>query len=512
MSENFLKFKRKSNLAVLIKSLLSGLCAGLFLSGITLVLSKLCLLNISPILALPIGVLGFLTAGGVGFILMRKSDLKLAKELDLSFGLSERAQTMVFLGAEDGSFAKMQREDTDSELDKIPLSRYKLKRLWAFILAASIGAAMFAAGIIVPNLRNVTPPEKVEPFALSEVQRIGLLDVIAHVENSDMEEPYRTETANQLKQLLSKLENIKTKPEMKTAVTESMAYITEITYNSSSMTEIVTALWDTEDKYAMALAYALNTGDWREPVWGDFIEKWNEYIALYEHTPAEGETAIPEEAELKSELLWKLQKTAVATVAGLENSRIPKTDSLYAALDSLINLENDTTPPIIYGLLVIANGAERKNLEAVQKEVADTFNGMSKALYDVISTQKINTNEGEYALTKVSTLFMVPLPGFERPNLAGGGESEGGSSGKDDDDDEKPSGGGGVGDGVIYGSNDLVLDPVTGEYVEYGTLLERYFPLMEAKLASGEYTEQQKQAIKNYFALLYGGIKKDEGN
>lgn len=512
MSENFLKFKRKSNLAVLIKSLLSGLGAGLFLSGLILVLSKLCLLNLPPIIALPIGVLGFLIAGGVGFFLMRKSDLKLAKELDSSFGLSERAQTMVFLGAEDGSFAKMQREDTDYELHKIPISGYKIKRLWVFILAASLGVLTFALGIIVPNLRNLTPPEQVEPFALSEVQRIGLLDVIAHVENSGMEEPYRTETANQLKSLLSTLEKVKTKPEMRTAVTESMAYITEITYNSSSMTEIVTALWDTEDRYAMALAYALNTGEWREPVWGDFIEKWNELVALYEHTPAEGELTLPEEAELKSELLWKLQKTVLATVAGLENSKIQKTDPLYVVLDSFINLSDDTTPPIIYGLQVIVDGAERKNFEVMQKEVSDTFNVMSKELYDVISKQKVNTNEGEYALTKVSTLFMVPLPGFERPNLAGGGESEGSGSDNENNDDENQSGGGGVGDGAIYGSNDLVLDPLTGEYVEYGTLLERYFPLMEAKLASGEYTEQQKQAIKNYFALLYGGIKKDEGN
>ena len=56
-----------------------------------------------------------------------------------------------------------------------------------------------------------------------------------------------------------------------------------------------------------------------------------------------------------------------------------------------------------------------------------------------------------------------------------------------------------------------MLDPLTGEYVEYGTLLDKYFSVMNSKLENGGYTEQQKEAIKKYFALLYGGMKKDEG-
>ena len=72
--------------------------------------------------------------------------------------------------------------------------------------------------------------------------------------------------------------------------------------------------------------------------------------------------------------------------------------------------------------------------------------------------------------------------------------------------------GGGVGEGVQYGSNDLVLDPITGKYVEYGTLLDKYYAVVFEKLQNGSYSDEQKKMIENYFALLYGGIKKEEGN
>ena len=83
---------------------------------------------------------------------------------------------------------------------------------------------------------------------------------------------------------------------------------------------------------------------------------------------------------------------------------------------------------------------------------------------------------------------------------------------RSDKENEGGTEGGGVGDGAIFGSNDLVLDPVTGQYVEYGTLLDKYYAVVFEKLQNGSYNDEQKKMIENYFALLYGGIKKDEGN
>ena len=69
----------------------------------------------------------------------------------------------------------------------------------------------------------------------------------------------------------------------------------------------------------------------------------------------------------------------------------------------------------------------------------------------------------------------------------------------DDKDDEDTQNSGGVGEGVKFGSDDLVLDPLTGKYVEYGTLIDKYYAIIYEKLDSGSYSEAQKDAIKKYF-------------
>ena len=105
----------------------------------------------------------------------------------------------------------------------------------------------------------------------------------------------------------------------------------------------------------------------------------------------------------------------------------------------------------------------------------------------------------------LSSLFMVAIPQFERPVL-----KDSGSAGDGPNDDGSGSGGG-VGEGVEFGSDDLVLDPLTGEYVTYGTLYAKYNTLKEEKLKDGkyDYTDEQRRVIEEYFKLLYSGLKKD---
>jgi hypothetical protein len=57
-----------------------------------------------------------------------------------------------------------------------------------------------------------------------------------------------------------------------------------------------------------------------------------------------------------------------------------------------------------------------------------------------------------------------------------------------------------------------VLDPLTGEPISYVELIDRYNAIMNERLSTGSYTEEQKEAIRKYFDLLYMGVKKEEGN
>ena len=141
------------------------------------------------------------------------------------------------------------------------------------------------------------------------------------------------------------------------------------------------------------------------------------------------------------------------------------------------------------------------------EEIDGVFETMTDELYGVSLTMKKNTNVGEYVLKRLEMLFGIPAPAFERPGFNENSSSDG-TQEENKDDEEGPSSGG-VGEGVVFGSDDLVLDPLTGEYVEYGTLLAKYNTLMIEKLGDDKYgyTEEQKKAIEKYFALLYGGFK-----
>ncbi len=507
MSENFLKFKRKSRFFGILKSLLYGASFGLLSGGAVLILTKLKLLPYDPILALPLGTVVFLLSGLISYIIQRKSDKAIAKDLDRRFGLHERTATMLAYKESLGAMLELQREDTESALGKIKLRDFKIKRLWLAVSVFVISAAVFAVGLILPDMRGYEPPERVIPFELSEMQRAGLSELIRYVETSEMEEPYKSEIKDELVKLLSVLEETKTQPDMQAALAESMAFILASTSSSSSMTEIANALWNTEDDHARELARLINTAEWTEPEWGDYAEKYLVFRELYAYKSAEGE-AEPSKEELKSDLHWKLENSGMKIMRALETSGISDGDKLYSVINDLINQNYDDDEGPVLGLAALADYMEAITYEESVAALNKTFDLLTESIYGVISTQKINTNVGEYTMTKLSALFLVPLPGFERPDFIKSGDGAGSDDGKDDNKQEGE--GGGIGTGSAYGSDDLVLDPSTGEYVKYGTLLAKYYALMTAKLESGNYTDAQKEAITKYFELLYSGLKKDE--
>ena len=508
MSENFLKFKRKYNGERLLYSSLSALGAGLFVGGITLMLSKLSVIPLEPIFAAVTGGVALLLSLLVLILVTHRTDKQLAKKLDRSFGLSERVETMLDFKDVEGVMLDMQRRDADERLASASPKGFKVFGLWASIVCIAVGVISFAVAIIVPNLRDYEPPEEVIPFELTDMQRAGINELIAYTEASVMEEPYRSETVNLLENLLSTLEDTHTQPEMRAALAETMAFLLELTSDSSSMTEIANALWKIGDTYTQMLAQVIDTSDWREPDWGDFAEKYAQLQELYKHKPKEGETEHPDEGELLTELKWKLESSALKINSALSDSGLHDADGLKSVLLKFAG--SGVTEPFAHGLNSLITAVADMTYAESEELLEISFSTMSNLIYNELARERGNTLVGEYVMTKLSTLFLVPLPAFERPDLSKGGA--GGDSGGDKDNKEENAGsGGGIGTGAIYGSNDLVLDPLTGEYVEYGTLLDKYYSIMNSRLETGGYTEQQKDAIKKYFALLYGGIKKDEG-
>lgn len=494
MGDNFLKFKRKRLVARVLKSVGAGAAVAMLLVGCWLHLQKLALIDIAPTPAYGIAAGAAVLVTVVIYLALHMSDRRLARALDERFALEEKVQTMVEFRKDSDGMVALQRADAEQSLANVVRRSFGMRGLWLVLLVLVLSAAMLCVGIFTEDKRNIEEPEVIVPFKVSEMQIAGIEELIRYVEDSAMESPYKEEIADALRVLLSDLRAAETEPQMQAALAIALTSIAKSTYNASSMVEIVDAMWSTNNDQIRALALSLNTERWTEPDWGDFAEKYEVFrLALH---PADGEQ-ITAEAQR-----WVLESFCMKLEGALKSSEVTSADILHAALWQL--LHGDAADGV-GGLAAIAqgDGDVDANVAAIDAYLLQ----MSKTLYGVISVQITNTNVGEYVLKKLATMFGMPIPAFERPKLV---ENE--DDGSEDDRENNGSGGGGVGEGVTFGSDDLVLNPLTGEYVEYGTLYATYDRIKSEKLKNNRYTDAQKRAIEEYFSLLYSGLENEEGN
>lgn len=508
MNSNFLKFKKRAAQIRVLKSVLLGLSTGLLSGGTFLLLSRLAVISSVPIISLPIGFGVCLVVTLTTFFILGSSDKSLAKRLDKEFSLNERVQTMIEHSDEASSgVLQLQREDAEASLSRMDTRRLKARRLWIYITALALGAAITLTATFVPNLRDEGGDDD-PPFSLSNMQRTGLNELIANVESSEMQEEYKTLIVAELRALLSDLESVTKMSAMRSELTESMAYILEVTCDSSSSAEILDALWKNGNLYMKHLAFALNTSDWEdENPWGVYAEKMDVYENVF-YADAEGAPSLTDE-ELLAKLESAIHTSSLYIPMALGASGIKADDALRQALNRLATADESDAK----GYSALNDSISTMTYEQAKAEFKKTLDVFSTEIFAALNTNKKNADVGEYAITRLSTLFLVPAPEFERPDFVKYNQTIDDSGNEDDKgNDDGTSEGGGVGEGSVFGSNDLVLDPITGEYVEYGTLLDKYYAVVFEKLQNGSYSDEQKKMIENYFALLYGGLKKEEGN
>ena len=503
MGESFKRFISKANKARLIKTVSAASASGMTVSGVLLILIKREIIALLPLYAALFGLLAAAIGFCLFFLLTKVSERSVAKRLDRELGLAERAQTMVAYRDVGGAMTALQREDAERVLGEHSDKEFKIRDLWIYIAALLLGIACLTVGLIIKKAEWQEPPEDIPPFKISDMQVAGLEELIDYVSASKMDEPYKTVISNELGVLLAALRDADTEPKMQAALASSLTVIAEATYDSSSATEILNAMWATENVHLKALALALDTSGWTENEalsWGEFMESYKAFSATFDfRETAESENIT--DAELIQRIKWALEDTSMKADSALNSSGIDKGDVLAAAIIKLISAEGGE----LSGFRVIYAASAGKIYDILREEVGNTVDLMADELYSAISQLKTNANVGEYVQKKLASLFAVVIPEFERPTL-----KETGGSGDNNDDSQQGSGGG-VGEGATFGSDDLVLDPVTGKYVTYGTLYATYNTLMIEKLNSNRYayTDEQIKAIEKYFALLYSGLEKD---
>jgi hypothetical protein len=474
-----------------------GGAAGMALGGAALFLSKRELVGFEPLISLLIGLGGALVVWLIVFLLGRRSDKSIAEELDKKFGLKARVQTMVEYEKEQGDMFSMQRQDADEKLAGISPKKLKFRKLWIYIVALVLSAALLVVGILVENTRGYIPPEEVEPFKLSELQEASMRELISYVSSSALEEEFKTDMVAELESLLAKLKVTETKPDMQTALVESMAVLLNITCESSTETEMLNALWDSSDTNMRYLARLLYSGDKSVADWGDFAEGLAEYVGILMGDNETAEDAIVGGARLK----WAIDSMSTKLDMVLGSSGLPENDEMYVAVEDIFRSPD-------YGLTRLLTTIDYMTDEEARDVLTGYFGRMSEKTFAAISLNRSNAAVGEYAMTRLAALFGVPLPAFERPEFIRKNLAPDGSQVRDDDD-ESGGNNGGLGEGAIFGSDDLVLNPLTGEYVKFGDLIHTYYALMFEKLEGDLYSDEMKTLIRNYFDLLYRGLDEE---
>lgn len=504
MGENFLKFKKKAFTVRLIKSILLGLAVGMLLSGIFLLLFKFEVIKAEPILSLPIGIGAFLLAGGGAYLVLHTSDKSIAKRLDEEFALSEKVQTMLAYQTEEGTIYDLQRKDANESLSVIPVKRLKFKRLWVYVLSFVLGATSLAAGFLFSPITTPPPPQPEEAFELTDIQKAAMEELILYVENSAMTSPYKENVATSLKDLLSKLEQATLASQKDVALKASMEYIYKQTDESSTAVELMDALWSSESENVQRLAETLNYYEWQKSdEWRSFSNEMTNLRTSFIHADTVEEN--PDEIKMAQDTGVLLSRIESNVEISLTRAGVADEDNLSVQLKRFASAnETYSDGTHLYGCAVLSGMAETLGYEKTQKELDATFAALGSEIFRALEQHSANTGTGEYAMTKLNELFLCGLPKFERPNFYAASEGDDPTG-----DGEEGGGGAGIGDGAVYGSDDLVLDPITNTYVEYGTILDKYYALMFSKVQDGDYTEQEKEAMEKYFAILYGGFEEE---
>ena len=496
--KSFNGLRRKSLLLSLVIAAMISLSVGMLTVGALILHTKFEVIFLPVFASVLIGLGAFLIVGLAVFSSLYRSDKALARILDERFGLQERVQTMMAYRAREEAIFALQREDAESVINSIPKRAIKIRRLWVYVVCLVLSAGVLASSLLYTKAAPPEPPVEQTPFELTAIQIAAMEELIDYVSGSEMESPYRENVAFAVTALLDELKLATTVTERDASLGKALKAIYNETDLSSSAVEIIEALWTSGAETLKPLAEALNYYVWQKG------SEWDEYVAALSKVRAgyihpDSSTASADVDKMTADIAALLTSDSSAIIVALTRSGIPSEDAIYLALKGLASANEG-----FKGFSTLAPLAAQLGYTALEGEIDSAFSAVTPMLYSAIEANAASTETGEYAMTRICDLFGYTLPNFKRPVLRDSSVESGGG------DDTEGGGMGGIGSGTVYGSDDLVLDPYTDKYVEYGTILDKYYSLMFGKTEDGDYTEEEIAALKKYFEILYGGFEDRE--
>lgn len=514
MSKEFSKLKAKYIAAAVIKSAVAGVCVGIIVFSATFLALKLNAVVLAPVFYALIGIGCAAVAGVIAyFAFLRPTDDTVARSLDGDYMLGERVQTSLQFAGKKGTIVDLQRADTEEKLSQLVLARPSVKKLAQYIVLAVIAVALVIVSLAVPAKvpAEVIPPERM-PYAFTELQRQSITQLIDDVNNSDLDESYKSAAVAPIEGLLDETDGlpaVHTVGEMQIKVTDAIynvatALESDLSYVSLStsvgargLVYVVRALRRGADVYAENEPYTVEklrefSRNKEEVATGVISHHFESY---YSKLTADIDAAKAAERTDELPALYTALKTAL-TGAGTNLG-----DAVTAADVS------DVLSTVLREMATKFGELGMSADEDVTTELSNTLDSFPVRIASALGPQTYRMAVNRYVDLKLWKTFDMDIEDipqrfdddYERDS-DGNLDEPGGDSGS-------AGGDGGYGEGGHeFGSDDLVFDPDTGKYVPYGEIIDRYYGIAREYLDVGELTEEQKAAVRAYFQTLYSGF------
>lgn len=527
MTENFKKFKTKYIAAAVLKSVVVGLCCGLYAAGIVMLAFKLSAVEFFWAYYLLIGAGVALVSGGIAFLVIRPTDRRIARSIDRKYGLNEKVQTMVSCYGQEGDMVALQREDTEEILATVLASKPQrgsakqflagavaaLVSVWQYVVCAVIALALLISSLAVaPATKNSdatgggngeTPVQPIGPddgdgYEFGLVQESELDELILDVRESDLsEDTLKPAFLAVLEGLKESLKEVTTKTEMTMQVVGAISLIDAITDGANSYIPICTPLKEVNENFyyaivdgataykgSLSLLTSLRGVKAAAVLVGDTIgEAFTSSL-----TEAVNDVLLTDNSDQGD----KIKAFNTGLYMALRDSEVDKSDALYSCLETLrLGLSEVITSRVgVGGYSYSSNNSE------IQKKFS-TFQANAP---EIIQAQSYVRIMDVYVRNRLIEIFGIK--NGEVPALKDEGLSSSFGGGGDDDNPD-PDGGNGNGSGSgnnegNYNKNqEEVFDPETGERVKYIELLDRYSKRYAERIANGDYGY-----VSEYFSML----------
>ena len=444
--------------------------------------------------------------------------------------------------------------------------------LFVYGIVAVVGAEESSDGGGGQNSPVEPEPDPGEPFEPTQHHRLALLELIEYVKTSQLQEEAKADVVSELELLVDKLDTFGTDAAMKSYVIAVISRVRTIVNAVNSTYALNLALGDSTNSYVSKLngaLFSLNL-DTVKSYMRSFNDLLNsDYAAYYNCKNKMIESNIDASIKNVTKSLDEAGASQAFKAAVLElcvrigsaeehvtsvgeiNALISELDAILAdpsgeaidkVHDSLTDLrknlvalkEHDTVAenklaPMVEELTERLENSSLNETDALYGVLADLCDKLSEhkehkgapsrtepkikqailtyaleGLKAIIPVEKNNEDVKDEVVSRLESIFNIKAEEEESRDFSEDEETV--------DPEDRPETGddGGFGTGeMLFGSNDLVIDPekepgndIDSIQVEYGKIIARYDAEITRMIESGEISEEMGQMLREYFEVL----------